>query len=239
LPDTRHHRGPDPHDAAAFGPSALPALREAVADLSWMLGRGYAVTSALKQVGDRWSLTERQRLAVRRCACSDAALTRRLRHRVAPDDLHGRAVLLDGFNVLTTLEAALGGAVVLRGRDGADRDLAGVHGTYRKVEETRPAIALLGDQMAALGIGRALWLLDSPVSNSGRLRGILVQAALERGSDWQIELVFSPDPLLAQATEIIATADSAILDRCDRWVNLARLAIDSAIPGARIVDLSI
>ncbi len=83
-----------------------------------------------------------------------------------------------------------------------------------------------------------LWLLDSPVSNSGRLRGILLQVALERGSDWQVELVFSPDPLLAQSTEIIATADSAILDRCHRWVNLARLAIDSAIPGARIVDLS-
>ena len=138
-----------------------------------------------------------------------------------------------------SLEAALGGAVVLRGRDGADRDLAGVHGTYRHVEETWPAIALLGDQMAALGIVRALWLLDSPVSNSGRLRGILLQAALERGSDWQVELVFSPDPLLAQATEIIATADSAILDRCGRWVNLARLAIDSAIPEARIVDLSL
>ncbi len=239
MPDTRHHRGSDPHDASAFGPPAWPVLREAMADLSWLLGRGYAVTSALKLVGDRWTLTERQRLAVRRCACSDVARARRHRHRVAPDEVRGQAIVLDGFNVLTTIEAALGGAVILRGRDGADRDLAGVHGTYRKVEETRPAIDLLGGVMAALGIAHGLWLLDRPVSNSGRLRAILSQTAQERGWDWQVELVVNPDPLLAQSPEIVATADSAVLDRCDRWVNLSRLAIDAVIPNAQIVDFSL
>src|SRR5437763_1300671 len=64
VPDTRSHRGPDPRDGLAFDPSAWPALRAAVADLSWLLERGYAPTSALKLVGDRWSLTERQRAAV-------------------------------------------------------------------------------------------------------------------------------------------------------------------------------
>ncbi|MGZ3397481.1 MAG: DUF434 domain-containing protein, partial [Isosphaeraceae bacterium] len=66
MPDARTHRGPDPRDGEAFGPSAVPALRGAVSDLSWLLGRGYAIVSAVKLVGDRWSLTERQRLAVRR-----------------------------------------------------------------------------------------------------------------------------------------------------------------------------
>ena len=61
VPDSRTHRGPDPRDAQAFGPSALSALRAAVADLSWLLERGYAIVSAVKLVGDRWSLTERQR----------------------------------------------------------------------------------------------------------------------------------------------------------------------------------
>ena len=47
-------------------------------DLSWLLGRGYAIVSAVKLVGDRWSLTERQRMAVRRAACSDEARAGRL-----------------------------------------------------------------------------------------------------------------------------------------------------------------
>jgi hypothetical protein len=238
LPDTRTHRGPDPRDAQAFDPSAWPALRSAVADLSWLLSRGYAPTSALKLVGDRWSLIERQRAGVLRCSCPDAARARRARHQVPPAELRDRPLSIDGFNVLTTIEAALGGAVVLRGRDGAYRDLAGVHGTYRKVEETRPALALLGEFLAALGTGPVRWYLDRPVSNSGRLRALILDDAAERGWDWSVELVFNPDPLLAASPETVATADSAILDRCDRWVNLARAAIDHAIPSARVVALS-
>jgi hypothetical protein len=238
LPDTRNHRGPDPRDDEAFGPHAWPALRRAVAELSWLLERGYASTSALKLVGDRWSLTERQRAAVRRCACGDSALARRLRHQAPAQDVRGEIVELDGFNVLTTVEAALGGAVVLRGRDGCDRDLAGVHGTYRRVGETVPGIALIGDVLAELGATGARWLLDSPISNSGRLRGLILAAAESRGWTWAVQLVRNPDPILADSTALVATADSAILDRCARWLGLARLVIDTRIPSARIVDFA-
>ena len=37
---------------------------------------------------------------------------------------------------------------------------------------------------------------------------------------------------------MVATADSAILDRCREWVNLARVLVESRIPDAWIVDLS-
>lgn len=237
MPDTRSHRGPDPRDAEAFGAPALLALRGAVEDLSWLLERGYAMTSSLKLVGDRWSLTERQRMAVRRSACSDSARANRRARELEPADLAGRVLLIDGFNVLTTIESALGRAVVLRGRDGCLRDLAGVHGTYRRVGETFPAIDLLGDCLASLGVARVTWLLDSPVSNSGRLRGFLLEAAGRHGASWQVDLVMNPDTILQGATEIVASADSAILDRCPAWFNLARLVIDSRIPEAWIVDL--
>jgi hypothetical protein len=238
LPDTRTHRGPDPRDEDAFGPSVWPALRAAVADLSWLLGRGYAQPSSLKIVGDRWSLTERQRMAVWRSACSDEALARRFRHRVSPEGLRGQPLAVDGFNVLTTIEAALGGAVILRGRDGSDRDLAGVHGTYRKVAETLPALLLLGDVLVKHEAGPAHWFLDRPVSNSGRLRAAILEAAGERGWNWQVELVDNPDPVLVSSAAIVATADSAILDLCQRWTNLPRLVIETCLPRARVVDLS-
>src|SRR5256885_8530001 len=44
---------------------------------SWLLSRGYQPKSALKLVGDRHSLRERQRLAVGRAACSDESRERR------------------------------------------------------------------------------------------------------------------------------------------------------------------
>jgi hypothetical protein len=239
LPDTRTHRGPDPRDSPAFDPPAWPALRAAVGDLSWLLERQYAPTSSLKLVGDRYALTDRQRMAVMRSSCSDAALLCRGEHQLSASELSGKAIVVDGFNLLTTIEAALGGGVVLRGRDGVYRDLAGIHGTYRKVAETLPALRLVGAVLAALGVTRTRWLLDRPVSNSGRLRTMILETAQQQGWAWDAELAYNPDALLGASVDLIATADSAILDGGPRWFNLARETIERQIPTARIVDLEV
>jgi hypothetical protein len=232
------HRGPDPRDALAFGPASLPALRAAARDYAWLLSHGYAPDSSLKLVGDRWSLTERQRQAVRRATCSETARARRLERICREPDLAGCDLLIDGFNVLTTIESALGGAVVLSCRDDAYRDIAGLHGTYRRVAETLPSIASLGATVSGLGVRRCQWLFDRPVSNSGRIRKLFIDYAHEHRHDWHVELVADADPILKESREIVATADSAILDVCVRWFNLARHVIETGCPGANIVDLS-
>jgi hypothetical protein len=238
VPDARTHRGPDPRNGQAFGPTAVPLLRGAVADLSWLLERGYATVSAVKLVGDRWSLTERQRLAVRRAACSDTARAGRLERRTEAAELDGRVLLIDGFNVVTTVEAALGGGIVLGCRDGTFRDIAGVHGTYRKVAETKPALELIGARLLQLAVGQARWLFDRPVSNSGRIQAVLLEAAKASRWPWTVELVVDPDPVLRASTEVVATADSGILDHCQRWFNLARDVIETKCPAATIIDLA-
>ncbi|MFO0848355.1 MAG: DUF434 domain-containing protein [Gemmataceae bacterium] len=233
MPDTRKHRGPGPQDPEWFGPAHRPRLGAAVADLAWLLSRGYAEPSALKLVGDRHRLVERQRTAVRRSACSDAALADRKARHVDPATLRGRPLRVDGFNLILTLESALGGGVVVAGRDGCYRDLASVHGTYRRVAETRPALELAARWLAEWGAGPCTWLLDAPVSNSGRLAGLIRAAS----TGWEAEVVPDPDSLLAAPGAVVATADAGILDRCGEWVNLARAVVESAIPGAFVVNL--
>jgi hypothetical protein len=206
-------------------------------DLSWLLGRGYAPVSALKLVGDRSSLTERQRRAVQRATCSDEARARRAATRVSAEELAGRFLIIDGFNVLTTIEAALGGAVVLLCRDSTYRDIAGVHGTYRKVAETLPALEVLASVLRDLAVPRVGWLFDRPVSNSGRIRAVVLQTAAKHSYDWSVDLVDDPDRLLKASSDIVATADSGILDAGPRWFNLARYAIGTACPSPWIVDL--
>ncbi len=66
MPDRRIHRGPHPQDAKLFAPDKIDALQLALADFSLLLTKGYAGKSALKLVGDKFSLTERQRLAIMR-----------------------------------------------------------------------------------------------------------------------------------------------------------------------------
>jgi len=238
VPDQRRHRGPHPEDLRYFDPSCWPALREATADLGWLLSRGYPRESALKLVGDSRGLVARQRIAVSRCACSDAEVERRLRHQVAHGSLAGRSLRGDAYNVLTTIEAALSGGIILAARDGTYRDMASMHGSYRKVAETRPALELLGRTIAAMGVGEVFWLLDRPVSNSGRLKALMELVARAAGWSWRVELVPDPDPLLMASQEVVATADSAVLDRCEAWLNLARETIVRHVPEARIADLS-
>jgi hypothetical protein len=118
------------------------------------------------------------------------------------------------------------------GRDGCYRDMASVHGTYRKVEETRPALDLAARWLAEWGVGPCTWLLDAPVSNSGRLA-----AMIRTTPAWSAEVLPDPDALLVAPGAIAATADAGVLDRCEIWVSLARALVEVGVPGAFVVDL--
>jgi len=239
MPDKRRHRGTHPDDARLFEPAVHSRLRCAVSDLSWLLSHGYAAVSTLKLVGDRYELELRQRTAVSRCACSDEAYNRRQQSQAKLSALAGECLLIDGFNVLTSIEAALASGVILHARGGCYRDIASVHGSWRKVQETLSAIELLGRFLAQFQPRNVAWYLDRPVSNSGRLKSVLRTIATEQSWPWEIELVQNPDRILSETPHLIATADSEILDHCGRWVNLARAVIEQQIPRAAIVDLSL
>jgi len=234
MPDQRAHRGAHPEDDALFAPAVLPALREAVLELSWLLSRGYSEASALKLVGDRHALRARQRMAVLRSACTDAQRALRLARALSLDAIADREIDVDGFNALIVTESALSGGLVLAGRDGAHRDLASVHGTWRRVSETAEAIDALGALLAPARVVR--WWLDRPVGNSGRLRALLAERAEQHGWPWEIDLVDAPDRVLAVSSHVVATADAWILDRAEAWIDLP--GVIARARGAWRVDLA-
>jgi hypothetical protein len=226
MGDSRRHRGPHPLDAQLFSKEALPALQDAVSDLSWLRTRAYANASATKLVGDRYQLRGRQRVAVGRCACSDSARDDRASKQREPATMMGRPLVIDGLNVITTIEVALAGGVLLMGRDTCIRDMASFHGSYRLVQETERAVAILVDLVESMKPSEAMVYIDRPVSNSGRLAEIIRTTAAENESSLEAMTADRVDETLKTSTAVVATADSAILDRCGDWVNLARLAIE-------------
>ncbi|MGB7581307.1 MAG: DUF434 domain-containing protein [Sedimentisphaerales bacterium] len=237
MPDKRAHRGQHPSDATLFAADRIPNIRCAVADYSLLLNKGYAEKSSLKLVGDRFTLTERQRLAMMRSACSDEQRASRKSRQLEISKIAAQVIAIDGYNVLITIEAAMSGGLIFRGRDGCCRDLASIHGTYRKVSETLPAIELIGGFLQQTGISEALWLLDSPVSNSGRLKTLLRELAEKSNWKWEIDLVTSPDAVLIKGGKIVASSDSVVLDECGKWVDLAGEIIKKRISTAKIIDL--
>ncbi len=238
MPDRRKHRGPHPKDAVLFSEAWLPRLREAFHDLVYLLSRGYSATSALKLVGDRYQLHRRQRMALMRSACSDQALAHRLSTQVPLQQLSGMPLLIDGYNLLITLESALSGGWLFRGREGCLRDLSSMHGSYRKVEETLPALEHIGHWLHAHTSAPIRWLLDAPVSNSGRLRQLMRSCARTHGWLWEVELSPHVDHRLTTEREaIVVTTDGPVLDRVSRWANLTVPLVEQ-LPHARIVDFS-
>jgi len=237
-PDTRHHRGAHPADSELFSPNQFPKLCRAVSELAWLLSHGYNITSSLKLVGDRYGLRERQRLAVGRSACSEQDRIRRKEHCVSVEQLRGQPVVIDGFNLMITIEAALGRGPLFVGVDGCVRDLSSVHGSYRSVEETDRAISMVGEALQDLGVASVLWLLDRPVSNSGRLASKITDLAARQGWPWQVEVVFNPDSTIIASPAVAITSDSSILDRVERWADLKSYLLAREIPDAWVVDLS-
>jgi hypothetical protein len=233
----QRHRGAHPEDEKLFAAKHLPDLRQAVADLSWLFERAYAPTASLKLVGDRFSLKDRQRLAVVRAACSDEQKANRQSRVLAIESVQGQELLIDGFNLIITLEAALSGGVLMDCRDGCIRDLSSVHGTYRSVAETDKALKLVGEILELADPLGVTWLLDQPVSNSGRLAGRIRELASQRNWPWKVEVVMNPDKVLRESDRIIITSDSNILDAPVQWVNLNRLLIERRLQQAWLVDL--
>ena len=226
-------RGYMPKDTVEFGPKAAAKLTAAAQELAFLLNRGYDTKSASTFVGNHHLLSERQRLALARITSPRAALEERERKRIreAP-----AALVLDGFNTIITLEVALSGSLLLAGMDGTIRDLAGLRGSYRIVDKTVRAVELLLARLEALEVKEALFYLDKQVSNSGRLRALLLDKAAERGVRVQVELHPSVDGVLSRLENVVTT-DAIILDKCGSWYNLNRGIIEEAVPEAWVLRL--
>ena len=226
-------RGFEPKDAREFGPEAIQKLNSAAQELVYLLDRDYELKSASTFIGNHYLLSERQRLALARITSSHAALEHRRRKqlRTAPDSL-----VLDGFNTIITLEVALSGSLLLAGMDGTIRDLAGLRGTYRIVDKTVQAVKLLLDRLEALGVQRASFLFDQPVSNSGRLRSLLLDHASGRQIQVEAELQPNVDALLSRMSNVVSS-DAIILDHCQSWFNLNAGLITDSVPQAWIFRL--
>lgn len=216
------NRGPQPNDKLLFAKKHHPALTAATDDLCWLLSREYGVDSALQLVGNRYRLNKRQRMAVGRISAAAKAISARASRRVLLADIAGRKVAIDGFNLLILLESAYGGGLILEGRDGTYRDLAGVHGTYKHVQHTQTAVLQVGEALRPAA--SVTWYFDQPVSNSGRLKTMLRELSETHGFYWEIELAYNPDKeLIALPDEtVLVSSDSWILDDGGAWCNLGR-----------------
>lgn len=215
------NRGKNTGDDTLFGSGKqISKLKLAVEDMQYLLSRDYPEKAASELVGNRYRLKTRQIQALRGMSASDVQLRNRQLKHVDTSDLKEKTLYLDGFNVLILLESLLSEAYVFEGLDGCIRDLSGVHGTYKRVNQTQKAIELVAAFHTKNNIRKLVWIFDQPVSNSGRIKQLVLEYAEQNQLNWEADLQFNPDKFLAESSEIIISSDAWILDHCKEWFNL-------------------
>lgn len=230
-------RGFEPKDSQWFSAQAVDLLRIARRDFQWLLDRGYQAGPALDLVGGHYQLTTRQRTALQRSTAAQSQYRQRESTRLEVLAAKDGALLIDGFNLIITLEVALSGGVLICGGDGVLRDLAGLHGTYRLISQTFQALDLVGRTLGQLAVPEARFFLDAPVSNSGKLKSRILEQAAGWGLPVSVELAANADAVLDKKERIV-TSDSVLLDRCASWLNLSAMIVRESIQDAWVVDLA-
>jgi hypothetical protein len=228
--DHLKNRGKESDDDKLFGDAKMRhKIMEAVEDMSHLLSRVYAEKSTLALVGNRYKLNTRQQRAVQGMSASETQVSKRKKSSLDSIELEGCEVVIDGFNVLIVLESLLSGAYVFQGKDGFYRDLSSVYGTYKRVQQTTRAIELVADFHVEQKIQKLHWYFDKPVSNSGRLKQIIAEMAVEKGYNWEVELVFNPDQEIVKSNSVAITSDAWILDGANTNFNLIEYVVQKRI----------
>ncbi|MEG1255345.1 DUF434 domain-containing protein [Clostridium sp.] len=229
-------RGYVPTDEKEFGDKYSEKLYKAGENLLYLLNEGYKIKGASTFVGNHYLLSERQRLALVR-GISKSEDIRRRKSKEVTDSLVGKIIHIDGFNTIITLEVALSNSLIIKSMDGTIRDLAGLRGTYSVIDKTEIAIKLIGERLAEYKVDKAIFYLDLPVSNSGRLKMKILEVLENLQFEINVENINNVDSAL-ETKENVVSSDAIILDKCKSWINMNRYIIDDKILYANYVDFN-
>ena len=214
------------------------ASAQAAADARYLLSRGYPRERVLRVVGDRWELDADHRHLLRRGVFAPAEAMARKERLLDLNACQGRAVGVDGHNVLITLETALSGGRLITADDGVIRDIAGQGRNHRPGPSTQQAVQVMIGALNKAKPASVEIYLDAPLSKSGelaaKLRVILTQAGLSGNA----QAVAVPERQLVEHEGPVATSDSALIDQVAEPIDLAGIIIRSLDPKPVLKNLT-
>ena len=211
-------RGFNEEDVISFSSESLTLLRLCAQDIVYLLDRGYPYKTVLTFVGNRHKLTERQRTALMRMCASHEMLRQREEKRLCTLE-KGCTVNIDAFNAIVLMETALSGSMILKGMDGCYRDLSGLAGSYAVIDKTEPAVEMIIAALQEHKVSDAVFFVDAPVSNSGRLKTLIAETAEKMEFRIDIRMVRDADAQLKNCSHVIS-GDSEVISECVSWYNL-------------------
>ncbi len=196
----------------------LKALRTAAEDVRYLLTRGFKKDSSIRFVCDHYRLPEKQRRVLIRTIVHPEKARNREYKKIPCTALAGLDLIMDGYNVIITVESMLRAYTLWLADDGYIRDTRGVFRSFRFTEHTRQAIEIILEILRENDPEHIEILLDAQMSKSGELaahiREMLPHNAIIRTSP-AVDL-----ELKNSNADVVATADGAIVDVVKRTVDI-------------------
>ena len=212
-------------------------LQKAAKDFRYLLNRGYPRKGSLELVGNRYDLTFDERHLLHRGVFSNIDSEARHQRVVSPRAIRNEDLAIDGHNVLITVEAGLSGRPLILADDGFVRDISGLSGSFKKTEMTEKAIRLIVTFLRKWKPRHTLFLFDAPISKSGILAQELRTLLKKEGLPGDALAVKVPETILIGFQGVIATSDTAIIDRSKRVIDLAGDIIRAKIGSVSLLKL--
>jgi len=213
-------------------------LQTAAADFLYLLDRGYPRRTGLQLVGNRYNLDALHREVLHRGLFARREAAERRNRLVEVENLVDFMLLVDGHNVLITVESGLAGRLLIAANDGVIRDVAGVSHRYRISSLTHEAIDTIFQTLQKYPPKETLFFLDAPIRQSGELAAALRSALENCNLPGDAQALKVPESRLIRGEGVIASSDSAVLDGVQRGFDLAATAIKYLQKSINLIDFT-
>ena len=212
-------------------------LQKAAKDFRYLLDRGYPRKASLELVGNRYDLPFDERHLLHRGVFSDADSESRRKKIIFIKAIRNKDLAIDGHNVLITVEAGLSGRPLILADDAFIRDISGLSGSFKKTEVTEEAIRLIMRFLKKWKPRHTVFLFDAPISKSGILAQEVRVLLKQEGLPGDALAVKVPEKTLIGFQGVVATSDTAIIDRSEKVIDLAGDIIGTTIGSVSLLKL--
>ena len=213
-------------------------LRIAAEDFLYLLDRSYPRKAGLQLVGNRYNLNALHREVLHRGVFARKEARERRQRLVDIGRLVDFKLLVDGHNVLITVESGLAGRLLIAANDGLFRDVAGVSHRYRISTLTHEAIEAIFRILQEYPPKETLFFLDAPIRQSGELAAALRSAMNKCNLSGGAQALKVPEIRLKGGEDVVASSDSAVLDEVQKGFDLAAAVIKSLPRRINLIDFT-
>lgn len=197
-------------------------IYRAIEDFRYLLNRGYNRSSALRFVSDKYGLDIKGRNILERSVFSEKDARKRRSKLVDIEEIYNQRLLIDGYNVLITVENILYGGEIVECDDGFIRDVSATFGKYKIKKETFDALDKILSVLKKFNPGEVIFCFDSQVSYSGKLSQIVRNELKRRNIRGNAKTFKNVDYVLINESGIVCTSDRVIIDKVKKVLDIPR-----------------